>query len=163
MTFTPIAIGFVVASRLGPRMFRWLDLRALLLGGALTTAGLVGALITVATESTWLTWTLPASLLLFGLGNGTTLPIVTGAVLRYLPPEQSGAGGAVLTTAQQVFGAIGVGLCGALLFSGGNLDSRGSVHPYLLPLGIQILAAVLTMACAVWLGRVVTRPDRSEF
>ena len=38
------------------------------------------------------------SLFLLGIGNGTVIPIATGIVLRYLPMEDAGVGGAILTT-----------------------------------------------------------------
>ena len=97
-----------------------------LLGAALTAVGLALSLGIVLADGTTMTWPLPLALLLFGLGIGTTLPIVTGTVLRHLPAEQSGAGSGVLTAAQQISGAVGVALCGALLFTGAELGPTGS-------------------------------------
>jgi EmrB/QacA subfamily drug resistance transporter len=151
LTFAPTGIGFIIASRIGPRLYARLDLWVVLLGAALTAVGLALSLGIVLADGTTMTWPLPLVLLLFGLGIGTTLPIVTGTVLRHLPTEQSGAGSGVLTAAQQISGAVGIALCGALLFTGAELGPTGSSHAYALPLAVQLLMAILALVCAFWL------------
>ncbi|MBV8540880.1 MAG: MFS transporter [Pseudonocardiales bacterium] len=159
LTFTPTGVGFIVASRIGPRLYARLGLWAVLLGTALTAVGLALTLGIALANGGTMTWPLPLALLLFGLGIGTTLPLVTGTVLRHLPAEQSGAGAGVLAAAQQISGAVGVALCGALLFTGAELGPGGGSSPYVLPLAAQLLMAILTLACAFWL-RHVTSGDR---
>jgi EmrB/QacA subfamily drug resistance transporter len=158
LTFTPAGAGFIVASRIGPRLYARVELGAVLLGTALTTVGLAVVLGIMLANGSTMTWLLLLALLLFGLGIGTTLPLVTGTVLRHLPAEQSGAGGGVLTAAQQISGAVGVALCGALLFTGAELGPGGSSSPYVLPLAAQLLMAILTLACAAWLRTARTEP-----
>lgn len=151
LTFTPTGVGFIIASRIGPRLYARLDLWLVLLGTTLTSVGLTLSPGIVLADDTRTTWSLPLTLLLFGLGIGTTMPIVTGTVLRHLPVEQSGAGSGVLTAAQQISGAVGVALCGALLFTGAELGLKGSSTAYALPLVAQLLMAILALVCAFWL------------
>lgn len=157
LTFTPTGVGFIVASQMGPRLYARVELWAVVLGAALTAAGLALVLSIMLANGSTMTWPLLGALLVFGLGIGTTLPMVTGTVLHYLPTEQSGAGSGVLTAAQQLSGAMGVALCGAALFTGAELGPGASPTPYVLALAAQLLTAILTVACAWWLRRITSR------
>jgi len=156
LTFTPTGIGFIVATQIGPRLYARADMGAVVLGAALTAAALALVLSIMLAGGSTMTWPLLGALLVFGFGIGTTLPLVTGTVLRYLPTEQSGAGSGVLTAAQQMSGAVGVALCGAVLFTGAELGPGASPTPYVLAFAAQLLMATLTVACAAWL-RHITR------
>jgi MFS family permease len=156
LTFTPTGVGFIVASQMGPRLHARVELWAVVLGTALTAAGLALVLSIMLANDSMMTWPLLGALLVFGLGIGTTLPIVTGTVLHYLPTEQSGAGSGVLTAAQQLSGTVGVALCGAVLFTGAELGPGASPTPYVLALAAQLLTAILTVACAWWLRRITS-------
>lgn len=157
LTFTPTGVGFIIASQIGPRLYARFDIATILLGAALTAVGLALILGIVLANASGMTWPLPLSLLIFGLGIGTTLPIATGIVLRHLPAEQSGAGSGVLTAAQQISGAIGVAVCGALLFTGTELGPGASPSPYALPLAAQLVMVILTLGCAYWLMYITSR------
>lgn len=162
LTFTPTGVGFIVASRIGPRLYARLELGTVVLGTALTAAGFALTLSIVLADGSGMAWPLLLALLLFGLGIGTTMPIMTGIVLHYLPAEQSGAGAGVLAAAQQISGAVGVALCGALLFTGAELGRDASSSPYVLPLAAQLLIAILTVICAYWLKQLTAGVQRAS-
>ena len=73
------------------------------------------------------------SLFLLGIGNGTVIPIATGVVLRYLPMADAGVGGAILTTGQQLAGALGIVLTGEFLMGDGASLSSPATYVDGLP------------------------------
>ena len=92
------------------------------------------------------------SLFLLGIGNGTVIPIATGIVLRYLPMADAGVGGAILTTGQQLAGALGIVLTGEFLMGDGA--SLSSPATYVDGLALQVCAASAALCCAALLSRI---------
>ena len=126
--------------------------RVLICGTLCTSVGIFAILLGTKTG---MSATLPfvvLSLLLLGLGNGTVIPIATGVVLRYLPKEIAGMGGAILTTGQQLAGAVGTVLAGALLLTDGNPPV--SAAAYVNGLAVQVGAAFAALLCAALLSRI---------
>jgi predicted MFS family arabinose efflux permease len=153
LTFLPIGIGFIIGSTMGSEMIRKMtSQRTLILGTACTTAGLSAALICVIGGPPVVTPFVLGSLLIFGFGNGTTLPIVTGVVMRYLPVNEAGAGAAVLTTGQQLFGAIGVAMTGMIVLIGSHPPTFAGA--YAGGLAAQVLSALAALLCAFLLMRI---------
>ena len=103
------------------------------------------------------------SLFLLGIGNGTVIPIATGIVLRYLPMADAGVGGAILTTGQQLAGALGIVLTGEFLMGDGA--SLSSPATYVDGLALQVCAASAALCCAALLSRIpasTQNPQRSS-
>lgn len=144
LAFSPIAVGFMIGSRLGPALAKRYDRQVLVIGGTGTTIGLVALLALIACHAPGGAPALILPLAVFGLGNGTTLPIVTGVVLRHLPVPQAGAGAGLLTTAQQLSGALGVALTGAIVLGGTGRD----VAPYVGAVLLQTLCSAAMLLCA---------------
>ena len=94
------------------------------------------------------------SLFLLGIGNGTVIPIATGIVLRYLPMADAGVGGAILTTGQQLTGALGIVLTGEFLMGDGAFLS--SPASYVDGLALQVCTVSAALCCAVCLNRIPT-------
>lgn len=78
------------------------------------------------------------ALFVLGVGNGTVIPIATGIVLRYLPMADAGVGGTILTTGQQLTGALGIVLTGEFLMGDGA--SLSSPATYVDGLALQVCA-----------------------
>ena len=100
------------------------------------------------------------SLFLLGIGNGTVIPIATGIVLRYLPMADAGVGGAILTTGQQLTGALGIVLTGEFLMGDGAFLS--SLATYVDGLALQVCAASAALCCAVCLNRIPTATQNPQ-
>ena len=148
-----VGIGFVLASLAGLILMRKYTPPHTLICGTLCTS--VGIFAILLGTKTGMSATLPfavLSLLLLGLGNGTVIPIATGVVLRYLPKEIAGMGGAILTTGQQLAGAVGTVLAGALLLTDGNPPV--SAAAYVNGLAVQVSAAFAALLCAALLSRI---------
>ena len=153
LVFMAVGTGFVLASSTGPALMRKFAPPRVLICGTLCTS--VGIFAILLGTKTGMSATLPfvvLSLLLLGLGNGTVIPIATGVVLRYLPKEIAGMGGAILTTGQQLAGAVGTVLAGALLLTDGNPPV--SAAAYVNGLAVQVSAAFVALLCAALLSRI---------
>lgn len=131
--------------------------RVLIYGTICTSAGILAVLLgTITGQSTAIPFVILA-LFLLGLGNGTVIPIATGVVLRYLPIADAGVGGAILTTGQQLAGALGIMLAGEFLMGDGiPLDSPTA---YVDGLSLQVCAASAALCCAIFLSRISSVQD----
>ncbi|WP_315266262.1 MFS transporter, partial [Selenomonas noxia] len=153
LVFMAVGTGFILASSAGPALMRkFAPPRVLICGTICTSAGILAMLLgTITGLSTAIPFVL-LSLFLLGIGNGTVIPIATGVVLRYLPKEIAGMGGAILTTGQQLAGAVGTVLAGALLLTDGNPPV--SAAAYVNGLAVQVSAAFAALLCAALLSRI---------
>jgi DHA2 family methylenomycin A resistance protein-like MFS transporter len=80
-------------------------------------------------------------------GMGLAVPAMTTAILSSVPRERSGTASAVLNTARQTGGAIGVAVFGALLG-----HSRDKIIPGLHTSGLISTGLLLAAAALAWFG-----------
>ena len=153
LVFMAVGTGFVLASSAGPMLMRRYSPSHVLICGMLCTGtGILAVLLgTITGLSTAIPFVLLA-LFVLGIGNGTVIPISTGIVLRYLPMADAGVGGAVLTTGQQLAGALGIVFAGEFLMGDGA--SLASPATYVDGLTLQVCAASAALCCAVCLSRI---------
>lgn len=149
LAFSPIALAIAGGSRVSPALTRRFGSKIPIGSAVMTTLGLAGSSFALAglghTMAAMVL--LEVSIVVFGLGNGITVPIVTGVVLAELPPERAGAGAAILTSAQQLAGVAGVAATGAVVFAQGS-----SVDPRFTPgFLLQVVFACLSLGCAILL------------
>lgn len=164
LVFMAVGIGFVLASSAGPTLMRkFAPPRVLICGTICTSAGILAVLLgTITSLSTAIPFVILA-LFVLGVGNGTVIPIATGVVLRYLPMVDAGVGGAILTTGQQLAGALGIVFAGEFLMGDGA--SLASPATYVDGLTLQVCAASAALCCAALLSRIPTatqNPQRSS-
>ena len=161
LVFMSVGIGFVLASSTGPALMRkFAPPRILICGTICTSAGIFAVLLgSITGLSTAIPFVL-LSLFLLGIGNGTVIPIATGIVLRYLPMEDAGVGGAILTTGQQLAGALGIVLAGEFLMGDGA--SLSSPATYVDGLALQVCAVSAALCCAVCLNRIPTATQNPQ-
>lgn len=147
LAFIPQPIVFALAgipagrliARVGPRI-------PLALGGALAAAGAL-VLASVGAETPY--GVILASLILFGLGAGITIPALTTAVVSSVPPLQVGVASAALNASRQTGGVLGVALLGGLATGG---DVVGGMHTALN------VCAVALAGVAILGARITVRP-----
>lgn len=152
LTFAPVSASFIIGSSLGPTIVRHITaLRTLILGTSCTTLGLICTLAWMMHADAMPPLSILGALCLFGFGNGTTIPIATGVVLRDLPASEAGAGAAVLTTGQQFFGGLGIIAAGAIVLTGGSPPAAAA--PYINGLIVQTICALSALSCAIYLVR----------
>ncbi|AWT47084.1 MULTISPECIES: MFS transporter [Streptomyces] len=114
LLFTPIGVGYLAASRAAPRLAARHGRQVVAVGALVRALALTGLLLAVTHEAP-LGWLVPA-LLADGAGMGLALAPLMGTVLAGVSPRHAGAAAGVLTTAQQVGGALGVGIVGVVFY-----------------------------------------------
>ena len=156
-----VGTGFVLASSAGPMLMRRYSPSHVLICGTLCTGtGILAVLLgTITGLSTAIPFVLLA-LFVLGIGNGTVIPISTGIVLRYLPMADAGVGGAILTTGQQLAGALGIVFAGEFLMGDGA--SLTSPVTYVDGLTLQVCAASAALCCAVCLSRTPASTQNTQ-
>ncbi len=144
LTGVPFAVGSALASTASVRLAPRLGRRILTLGTLLLAIGMGGVMWTVdryggGTHS----WQLIPALAVCGLGLGCVVAPLVNVVLAGIRGQDAGAASGVLTTAQQVGGAVGVAVIGMIFF--GLLSSQAAgVTAELAPrLGAELRAAGL--------------------
>ncbi|MER7580796.1 MFS transporter [Kitasatospora sp. NPDC097691] len=121
LVFTAIGLGYLITSntthlvtaRLGGR-------RTITVGGLLMAAGLgllAFAAYGVADGSVW--WLAPG-LFVDGLGMGLVIAPITAVVLEGVEPRLAGSAAGVVSTVQQVGGALGIALIGLVYYGAGD-------------------------------------------
>jgi len=125
------AISSVVSVRLAPRLGK----RILQFGSVLLTLGMVGIILTVRARGTALDGPeLIPALVVAGLGMGCIIAPLINIILAGISQGDAGSASGVLTTMQQVGGAMGVAVIGVIFFGliGGRADtSSAAVVPQL--------------------------------
>lgn len=152
LVMLPYAIGSIITSGAGVALAAKAG-RVLLVSGALTLAAAQGWMWVVVRDSANPGyWALAAPLFLGGLGLGLTAPILVNMVLAGVPGRDAGAAGGVLSTVNQLGGAIGIAALGTVFFTalaggaGGHRDAYGhALATVLMPwqIGCYLLAAIL--------------------
>jgi DHA2 family methylenomycin A resistance protein-like MFS transporter len=156
IAFLPLTATFIVSNiicgwltaRTGPRT-------PMILGALVGTAGY--ALLFRLNGDTSLPGMLPAFVLIPG-GMGLAVPAMTTAILSSVPRERSGTASAVLNTARQAGGAVGVAIFGALLG-----HAREKIIPGLHTSAMISTGLLITAAALAWLGMKERKKPLKEF
>jgi EmrB/QacA subfamily drug resistance transporter len=125
LTGAPFAVGSALASAASVRLAPSLGRRILSAGCLLLVAGMAALIWTVdryggAVHS----WQLLPALLVCGLGLGSVVAPLVNVVLAGIRGQDAGAASGVLSTVQQVGGAVGVAVIGVVFF--GLLGSQAA-------------------------------------
>jgi EmrB/QacA subfamily drug resistance transporter len=125
LTTIPFAVGSALASAASVRLAPRLGRRILSLGCLLLAFGMAGVIWTIhryggAVHS----WELLPALAVCGIGLGCVIAPLVNVVIAGVRRQDAGSASGVLTTAQQLGGAIGVALIGVIFF--GLLGSHAS-------------------------------------
>jgi len=117
LTGAPFAVGSALASAASVRLVPTLGRRILSVGSLLLVAGM-GALIWTVDRygGAVHSWQLLPALLVCGLGLGCVVAPLVNVILAGIRGQDAGAASGVLSTVQQVGGAVGVALIGVVFF-----------------------------------------------
>ena len=108
-----------MSTRVAPRLGKY----TIAIGSVLLVVGILGIIFTIHLVGTKLTgWDLIPSFVVSGLGLGTVIAPLLNIILAGVPGKDAGSASGVLTTFQQLGGAIGVAVVGVVFF--GLLSSR---------------------------------------
>jgi len=125
LTGAPFAVGSALASAASVRLVPTLGRRILSVGSLLLVAGM-GALIWTVDRygGAVHSWQLLPALLVCGLGLGCVVAPLVNVILAGIRGQDAGAASGVLSTVQQVGGAVGVAVIGVIFF--GLLGSQAA-------------------------------------
>ena len=125
LTGIPFAVGSAVASAASVRLAPALGRRILSVGSLLLVAGMAALIWTVDRYGGAIhSWQLIPALLVCGLGLGSVVAPLVNVVLAGIRGQDAGAASGVLSTVQQVGGAVGVAMIGVIFF--GLLGSQAA-------------------------------------
>jgi MFS family permease len=117
LTTLPFSLGAFIASVASARLAARLGRTILIAGVALLVTGIAGVLLTVHLAGTDLSsFQLIPSFLVSGLGLGCVIAPLINVILAGVDPRDAGSASGVLTTMQQVGGAVGVAVIGVIFF-----------------------------------------------
>jgi EmrB/QacA subfamily drug resistance transporter len=129
LTTFPFALGAFVASGMSIRVAPRLGRKVLQLGAGLLAASMVGMIITARVATIPLTgWETIPALLVGGVGLGFIIAPLVNVILAGIHRGHEGSASGVLSTVQQVGGALGVALIGVIYFGllGSNADASSA-------------------------------------
>ncbi|MFI0716318.1 MFS transporter [Streptomyces inhibens] len=149
LVYTPLAVAFFAASLTAGRLARF-GRRVLQLGGLIGGLGFIGTIVLVVNAGSSLTaWELAPTLILVGAGNGLLVTPLLNAVLANVGPKEVGMASGVLSTGQQIGGAVGVAIVGVLYYSalGGAAHNDTGAYGHALTTAVVfniVLAALIS-------------------
>ena len=117
LVFVPLALTFVIASRLSSARARHRGTLVLIEGCTIQIAGLAVLFLAVATLKAPSAWLLALMLSVFGYGQGLVMAPLSSAVLSTVKPASAGSGSGVYGTTAQIANATGVAAIGAVFFA----------------------------------------------
>lgn len=149
LVILPYAIGSMLTSGAGVALAARAG-RALLLTGSLTLAASQALLWWLVRDGSTTPgyWPLAGAMFLGGLGLGLGAPILVNVVLAGVPGRRAGAAGGVLSTVNQIGGAVGVAVLGTVFF-----NAASSAGPATAPAELfgDALAQVMPWQVATYL------------
>jgi EmrB/QacA subfamily drug resistance transporter len=129
LSTVPWAIGTSAASAMSVRLAPRLGKRILWVGSLVMIVGMLGLLLTINLRGNDLSGPeLAPSLLVAGLGMGCIIAPLINLILAGISQGDAGSASGVLTTMQQVGGAMGVAVVGVIFFGfiGGRADTASA-------------------------------------
>jgi hypothetical protein len=143
LVFVPLALTFVIASRLSGIRARQRGMLVLIEGCAVQIAGLALLASTVRAFEAPGALTIAVVLMVFGFGQGLVMAPLSGVVLATVKPESAGSGAGLYGTTAQIANAAGVAAIGALFFA---VEAAGSAQHALFA---SLVVFTLSIAASV--------------
>ena len=149
LTVIPWSAGTAVASAFSARVAARLDKATITVGSFILVLGVLGVILTfhLSAENVSSLALVP-SFIIGGIGLGTVIAPLLNVILSGVPGRDAGSASGVLTTFQQVGGAVGVAVIGVVFFA--LLSSRAApvVSEVTPQLRAELLAAQLPAPAA---------------
>jgi EmrB/QacA subfamily drug resistance transporter len=149
--FVPLALTFVVASRVSGVRARHRGTRVLIEGCAIQIVGLAVLALTAAVVTAPSALMLAVVLMVFGYGQGLVMAPLSGAVLASVKPASAGAGSGLYGTTVQIANAAGVAAIGAVFFA--VEVTQSAQRALLAAILLFTLLIVISAALLSWMRR----------
>jgi EmrB/QacA subfamily drug resistance transporter len=152
--FLPMTVLIILVSPLAGKASDRLGSRWLMTAGMTLVAAQLFYFSTLDVDSTF--WTLLPALLVGGLGMAMTMTPSAAAAVRAVPVDKAGVGSAVLNSARQVGGSMGIALIGAIMAheAAGRVSREAFMDGFSTAL---VVAALIAVAGAI-VAAVLVRP-----
>jgi len=147
LVFVPLALTFVIASRLSSARARHRGTLVLIEGCAVQLLGLALLVLMVAWAEAPSATLLALVLTIFGYGQGLVMAPLSSAVLSTVKPASAGSGAGMYGTTAQIANAAGVAAIGAVFFA---IDAAQSARLALF--AVSALFALSIAACSGFLA-----------
>jgi EmrB/QacA subfamily drug resistance transporter len=135
----PFALGSAFASSQSDKLVQRIGTRVLSIGTALLTLSMVGVILVINASGRELhAWAIGPVLFVAGLGLGLFIAPVTNLVLAGIQGREAGSASGVLSTMQQIGGALGVAVIGIVLFGLLGSNASAAAHKESAPLASQL-------------------------
>lgn len=144
MIFLPLTGTFIFSNIASGRMSARTGLRAPMIVGGLIGAGGYALLGVFGISDHAGFWAMLPGLALIPAGMGLAVPAMTTSILASVPGGQAGTASAVLNTARQVGGALGVAVYGAMVAAGTPAMAMAGLRT-----ALAVSAALLLTAAAI--------------
>ena len=151
LVFVPLALTFVVASRISGERAKHRGTLVLIEGCAVQIAGLAALALTIALVQAPSAPMLALVLMIFGYGQGLVMAPLSGTVLSSVKPASAGAGSGMYGTTAQIANAAGVAAIGAIFFS--VAAARSAQDALFATIALFALSIVTSAALLSWMRR----------
>ena len=148
--FLPLTVLIILVAPIAGRASDRIGSRGLMTAGMILVATQLVLFSRLSIDSTF--WNLLPGMLIGGVGMALTMTPSAAAATRGVPVDKAGVGSAVLNSARQVGGTMGVAILGAIMASeiGGEQTPeafmRGFERALLVAAGIALVGAVVAYA-----------------
>jgi EmrB/QacA subfamily drug resistance transporter len=149
LVFVPLALTFVIASRVSAMRAKHRGTSVLIEGCAIQIAALALLALTIACIASPGAWLLALVLTLFGFGQGLVMAPLSGVVLSTVKPESAGSGSGLYGTTAQIANAAGIAAIGAVFFA---VESASNTQHALF--AAFTMFALSMMVCVVFLTQM---------
>jgi EmrB/QacA subfamily drug resistance transporter len=149
LVFVPLALTFVIASRVSAVRARHRGTLVLIEGCAIQIAGLAVLALTIASLTSPGAALLALVLTVFGFGQGLIMAPLSGVVLSTVKPASAGSGSGLYGTTAQIANAAGIAAIGAVFFAVESVSTTR--HALFAALAMFALSMML---CGVFLTRM---------
>jgi MFS family permease len=158
VTFLPLGIGYFVASARSGKIAARLGRQVLAVGALMVAAGyglLAATAVSLGTHG--VAWLIPG-LAISGAGMGLVMAPLPAIMLAGVRSEHAASASAVLSTAQQAGGAIGVAVIGVVFYNALGDNPLHASFPHAFGLGLGFLVGLGLVAAA--LVQLLPRPAK---
>jgi len=150
LVFVPLALTFVIASRVSGVRAKHRGTLVLIEGCAIQVAGLAVLALTVTLIAP-AALTLALILMIFGYGQGLVMAPLSGVVLSSVKPASAGSGSGMYGTTAQIANAAGVAAIGAVFFA--VAAALTPTQALLVSIVLFALSIVISAAMLSWMSR----------
>jgi MFS family permease len=151
LVFVPLALTFVIASRMSGVRAKHRGTLVLIEGCAVQIGGLAALALAVAFIGSPTGFMLALILMIFGYGQGLVMAPLSGVVLSSVKPASAGSGSGMYGTTAQIANASGVAAIGAVFFA--VQTAHSARFALLVSIALFALSIVISVALLSWMRR----------